>query len=239
MTAASCRLPNAVLPVKLICLTGSFGALGHFKDEIDAVAAAVDDHGFHADVVAADMLVGLDDVVDVGLYGGALQAAARLGFDHRRQVAVLDPLVAFESDLVEHRRLVQMHDQFLAVALDRNRVEQMGRDQRLQCRVARGLVKAPVGRGMEIRADGGGIDALVAFDGHLRPGFLLEVAALVVSGSSRRRDAERHAYRKAKHKAQRRPRSHTTCTTCHAWLDIPRAPLPRRHRSLRGRRNDV
>ena len=77
---------------------------------------------------------------------------------------VLDLLVAFEGDAVEHRRLVQMHDQPFAGALDRDLVEQAGRQQRLERRVARGFVEAPVGRGMEIGAHGLGVDAAIALD---------------------------------------------------------------------------
>ena len=57
-----------------------------------------------------------------------------------------------------------MHDQPLAGALDRDLVEQAGRDQRLQRRIARGVVESAVGRRVEIGAHGLGIDAAIAFD---------------------------------------------------------------------------
>jgi hypothetical protein len=45
------------------------GAFGDLEDEIDTVAAAIDEHGFDRDVVTPETLVSLDDVVDVGLHG--------------------------------------------------------------------------------------------------------------------------------------------------------------------------
>src|SRR6202008_3197503 len=39
----------------------------YLEDEIDTVAAAVDDHGLDAGVVASETTIGLNDVVDVGL----------------------------------------------------------------------------------------------------------------------------------------------------------------------------
>ena len=95
---------------------------------------------------------------------GALQRAARLGLDGGGKVGVLDLLVAFECDAVEHGRFGQMHDEPLAGAFDGNLVEQAGRDQRFQRRVARGVVEMSVGRGVKIGADGLGVDAAVALD---------------------------------------------------------------------------
>ena len=162
------------------------GALGHDIDEVDAVVAAVDDLGYDADIVAAGMAVGFQDAADIALHQGALQRAARLGFDRRRQVCVLDLLVALERDLVEHRRFGQMHDQSFANAVDRDLVEQIGRQQRLERGVARGFVEAAVGRGMEIGAHRLGIDASIAFDGDnvARPG--IDLARLRVAVCFRR-----------------------------------------------------
>ena len=42
---------------------------------------------------------------------GALQRAARLGLDRRGKIGVLDLLVAFECDAVEHGRFGQVHDE--------------------------------------------------------------------------------------------------------------------------------
>ena len=145
ITAASCRLPKTRLPTKLICRTVVFCALRHHVDEVDPIVAAVDDLGHHADVVAPGMPVGFHDAADVGLHRGALQRAARLGLDDGRKVLVLYFLVAFEGDAVEHRRLGEMHDQPFAGALDRHLVEQAGCQQRLQRRIARGVVEPPVG----------------------------------------------------------------------------------------------
>ena len=86
-------------------------ALGDGEDEIDAVVAAVDDLRHHADIVAPDAPVGFDDAVDVGLHGGALQRAARLGLHGGGEVGVLDLLVALEGDAAEHLGLGDVHDQ--------------------------------------------------------------------------------------------------------------------------------
>src|SRR5439155_9894659 len=80
------------------------GALRDHIDEIGAVVAVVDDLRHHADLVASDMPVSLDDAVDVRLYDSAPQRAARLGFNGRCKIGVLDFLVAFESDALYPRR---------------------------------------------------------------------------------------------------------------------------------------
>ena len=72
MTAPSCRLPKAWLPVKLICRTVVLFALRNVIDEIDPVIAAVDNLRIDADIVAPGMPVSLDDAADVGLHRGAL-----------------------------------------------------------------------------------------------------------------------------------------------------------------------
>jgi hypothetical protein len=93
-----------------------------------------------------------------------LQRAARFGFDCGGKVGVLDLLIAFECDAVEHGRFGQMHHKSLAGAFDRNLFEQARRDQRFQRRVTRGVVEMPVGRCVEVGAYGLGIDAAVPFD---------------------------------------------------------------------------
>jgi hypothetical protein len=113
ITALSCRLPKALLPVKLICV-----------DEVDPAATAVDDLRHDIDLGAPDAPVRLDDTSDIGLHHSALQRAARLGLDSRCKVGVLDLPVAFECDAVEYRRLRQMHHKLLAGALDGNFLEQ-------------------------------------------------------------------------------------------------------------------
>ena len=57
-----------------------------------------------------------------------------------------------------------MHDQSLAGTVDRDLVEQAGRDQGLQCCVARSVVELAVRRGMKIRSHSFRIDAAVALD---------------------------------------------------------------------------
>ena len=54
ITAASCRLPNTVLPTKLICRTVRLRAFGDLEDQVDAIIAAIDDLGLDADIVAPE-----------------------------------------------------------------------------------------------------------------------------------------------------------------------------------------
>ena len=117
-----------------------------------------------ADLGTAGTPVCLDDAADVGLHGGALQRAARFRFDRRGKVGILDLLVAFECDAVEHRRFGQVHHKPIAGAFDGNLVEQAGCDQRFQGRVTCGVVEKPVGRCVKVRAYCLGIDAAVTFD---------------------------------------------------------------------------
>jgi hypothetical protein len=84
---------------------------------------------------------------------------------------------------------MQMDEEPFALALDRDGVEQMRADQRLQRRIARRLIEAPVGLGVKIGTDGGDIDALVAFDVDQRAPFFLVVAALRIIGRRGRRHA--------------------------------------------------
>ncbi len=171
--------------------------------------------GHDADIVAPDMPVGFDDAADVGLHRGALQRAARLGFDHGRKVLVLDLLVAFEGDAVEHRRFGQMHDQPFAGAIDRNLVEQAGCDQRLQRRIARGVVKPPVGRGVKIRTHRLGIDAAIALDhdGSRDDG--------AVSAASRRRRHQPEHARQASSRQRRDRGDRLRCVMRSIFTSLP------------------
>ena len=58
-----------------------------------------------------------------------------------------------------------MHDEPLADAVDRYIVEQAGRQQRFQRRVARNVVEPPVGRRMEIRTHRIGVDPAITLHG--------------------------------------------------------------------------
>ncbi len=132
-------------------------AFGDGKDQIDAVVAAIDDLGCDADVVASNMPIGFHDAADIGLHGGAPQAAARLGLDDRGKVSVLDLLIAFEGDAVQELRLGQMDDQSIAGAFDPDIVEQPGGVERLQRRIARGVIEPSVRRGVKVGAHGIGV----------------------------------------------------------------------------------
>ncbi len=78
---------------------------------------------------------------------------------------------------------MQMHEKPLALALDRELIEQVGRDQCFERGVACGFIKPAVGRGMKIRPHGCDIDALVAFDVNQRARALLVIAVLVFAGA--------------------------------------------------------
>jgi hypothetical protein len=142
-------------------------------------------------------------------------------------------------DFIQHRRLVQMHDQFFTAAFDRHGFEQMRSDQRLQRRIPRGLVEVSVGGRVKVGAHGRDIDALVAFDGNRGAGLFLDIADLGFRSLVflrrlflRKRRARCHAHRQGEcdgegqAKAQRAPRSHATRhVRYHARSDI-RTPLP-------------
>ena len=140
------------------------GAFGHVIDEVDAVVAAVDDLGHDADIVAAGMAVGFHDAADIG-FAPWRAAACRAAWIRSRPSSSVSLIFLLPSNatLVEHRRFGQMHDQPFAGAIDRDLVEQIGRQQRLERGIARGVVEASVGRGMEIGAHRLGVDAAIAF----------------------------------------------------------------------------
>ena len=98
-------------------------ALGDGENEIDAVVAAIDDLRHHADIVASDAAVSLDDAVDVVLNDAALQRTTRLGLHSGGEIGVLDLFVALERDAPEYLGLGDMHDKAARRLVDRHLVE--------------------------------------------------------------------------------------------------------------------
>src|SRR6202043_3355413 len=116
-------------------------ALVDLEDEIDAVVRLLDDLRVDADVVAPGMAVHLDDALGIGLHHRTRQRATRLGLDLRRQLLVLDLLVAFEGNAADHRIFDHGHDYPAANLIDLDVLEQAGLDQRLQAVVDAGLIQ--------------------------------------------------------------------------------------------------
>src|SRR6185295_3816062 len=146
------------LPYRSLC------ALRYGVDEVNPAIPAVDDLRIDADLGATGAPVYFDDAPDVGLHGGALQRAAWLRFDGGGKVGILDLLVAFECDAVEHGRFGQMHHKPLAGAFDGNLFEQARCNQCFQRGVTCGFVEVPVGCWVKVGAHGLGIDAAVPLD---------------------------------------------------------------------------
>ena len=123
------------------------------------------------------------------------------GFDSNGggKVGVLDLLVAFECDAVEHGRFGHVHDQPLAGAFDGNLVEQAGCNQRFQRRVARGVVELPIRRRVKVGAHGLSIDAAIALDG--------DRCRCARLARFRRRQVARKSSRERREPASRQPRS--------------------------------
>ena len=178
------------------------------------------------------MPVGLDDAIDVGLDGGALQRAARLGFDGCREIGVLDLLVAFEGHAVQHGRLGDTDDQLSGAAVDRNLVEQSRRDQRLQRSVARGFVELSVSTGLEMRAHGFSIDPEIALDGdhfaRRRGGFGRDP-----------RDDHSPSAAASKPPAARRRCGRKICTLCLLFTSLPDSHLTGCYRIARAGQKNV
>ena len=107
-------------------------ALVDLEHEVDPVLVELDDLGLDLGRVAAVAAVELEDAADGVLH-------ARAGVDHARpeldlglETSVVEPLVALEGDAVDDRVLDHPDDQDVALALDRDVVEQAGGEQALE-----------------------------------------------------------------------------------------------------------
>ncbi len=76
---------------------------GDLEDQVDAVLVQLDDLRLDRGGEAALALIKLDDPVNVGPNLGTGVDLARCELDLRRNLVVLDPLVAFKDDAVDHR----------------------------------------------------------------------------------------------------------------------------------------
>ena len=121
-----------------IDLTPVFAPSVIVKIEIDAVVRLFDDLGIDAHVVAAGVAIDFGDPLGVGLHHRTRQRAARLGLDFRRELLVLDLLVALEGNAADHRIFDHGHHQAAAGLVDLDVLEQAGFDQRLQAVIDRG-----------------------------------------------------------------------------------------------------
>ena len=78
-------------------------ALVDLEDDIDAVLVELDDLGLDAGGEAALTTVKLKDAVDVRANGGAREDLTRRELDFRRDLVVLEALVALKNDAVDDR----------------------------------------------------------------------------------------------------------------------------------------
>ena len=134
------------------------------EHEIDAVVRQLDDLRLDADVEAAVAPVDLDDALHVGLHGRTRQRAARLRLHFVGELVVLELLVAFERDPVDHRIFDHGDDQPAAGLVDAHVLEQAGGIERLERLVDLVAVEAFARVEPEVGADGFGFDPPVAFD---------------------------------------------------------------------------
>jgi hypothetical protein len=107
------------------------------------------------------MAVDFHDALGVGLHHRARQGSARLRLDFRRELLVLDLLVALESDAVDDRVFDDGDHDPTAGTADLHILEQAGFDQRLEAVVDRGTIQPAAGAGLEIGADRLHLDAAV------------------------------------------------------------------------------
>jgi hypothetical protein len=139
-------------------------AFGDSIDEVDPVIAAIDDLRRDANTFAAGPMIGFDDAIDIALHSRTRQSATRLGLDDGRQIGILDFLVAFEGNSIEHLGFHHVNDDVLTRALDPDVIELPRRGHLLQGFVKRGGIVAPGIVHMEIAAHGVGVDATIALD---------------------------------------------------------------------------
>ena len=110
------------------------------------------------------MTVDFGDALGVGLHHRARERAAWLGLDFRRELVVLDLLVALEGDAADHRVFDHGDNDLAARPADSDVLKQAGFDQRFQAVIDSPLVEDAVGSRLEIGADGLKLDAPVALD---------------------------------------------------------------------------
>ena len=122
------------------------------------------DLGRDVDVVAAGTAIDLGDAPRVGLNHRARERAARLGLNFGRKLLVLDLLIALESDPANHGIFDHRDDDAAAGPADPYILEQARLDQGLQAVIDSAGVERAVRTGLEIGADGVGLNATVALD---------------------------------------------------------------------------
>jgi hypothetical protein len=98
-------------------------ALIDLEHQIDAVVRPIDDLGHHRNVETAVALINLENALHVGLDRGARQCTTVLGLDFLQQLLVLEPMIAFKGNLVDHRRLDHGDNQLAAGLVDADVLE--------------------------------------------------------------------------------------------------------------------
>jgi len=109
--------------------------------------------GRNTHVIAAGVAIDFGDALSIGLDHGAGQRAARLGLNFRRELFVLDLLVALKGNFADDRIFDHGHDQATARLIDLDVLEQAGLDQRFQAVIYVALVETPAGTRLEVRTD--------------------------------------------------------------------------------------
>ncbi len=166
------RLDDVLQPVGRISLVADeldrvdagLAAFLDREDQVDAVVRLLDDFGNHSHVVAAGVTINVGDPLCVGLNHRTRQRSARLRLNLAGKLFVLDLLVAFENHAADDRVFDHRHDDPPARLVDFHVLEQAGLDQALQAIVDAPLVQLSARTGLEIGANGRGLDAAISLD---------------------------------------------------------------------------
>ena len=115
---------------------------------------------------AAATVIDFDDALHVGLHGRPRQRSARLRLHFGLELLVLGFFIAFEGDAIDHRVLDHVDHQTAAGVLDAHVREQAGGIKRLDAVVDLRRTELAARTGLEIGADGIGLDPAVALHDH-------------------------------------------------------------------------
>ena len=114
-------------------------ALVDLEHHVDAVLVELDDLGIDPRGESALSAIKFEDAVDIGANRAAREDLPRRELDLRRDLVVLEALVALEDDAVDDGVLADVDDEVARLgAADRDVGEQLGRVQVLQRLIERG-----------------------------------------------------------------------------------------------------